>query len=142
MPIVENVYETQLCLTDLGNLCGETVSQICLDILIIPTESETYTYAVCVEDLVAEWDVPVGLDDPNDDGIFWEGPDSFTLSEVEDWQDGCQTYEMLDMDCSCPIEQTICIQVLGDEDVKTESIYMYDCQFCLLYTSPSPRDRG
>lgn len=126
MPQVSVVTEMELCHTGITNGYMQSNEEICINIIIQPIEHEDYTYTLCAEDLENSWEVPA--EDPNGDGIEWQGPESFTLDEVRNWSNGCyQSTEYIN--CNCEVSQTICIEVIGSVEPVAETLYMFECQF-------------
>ncbi len=130
MPLVDSEQVLEICLREIGDdLCIPIIEEeICTNIIIRPIPDEIYNYNICYEDIVLGWDVPSN-DDPNNDGIRWLGPSTFTADDVNNWDDRCQTYELSDPTCECPLKQILCIDILGDGEIPERTIYMYDCQF-------------
>ena len=129
MPIVEEEFHTSICLkkVTVNNGCeAATEDEVCLDVVVLPPNTETFTYAVCEEELRESWQFPFG-DDPNGDGIEWLGASEFELDEVLDWDDGCETHELRDPECNIPVVQTLCIEIISP--LQEVELYMYECQF-------------
>ena len=122
-------YETELCLLSVSvsnDLCSKETSEIaCITVIVNTQEEERYDYQVCREDMEGGWTVPT-FDDPNGDGLSWLG-DPVVNFNTNDWDLNCYTQVSLDPNCECPIEQTLCIEVLSD--LRRHDLYMYDCQF-------------
>lgn len=122
MPAFETT--TEVCLDEVYTDCSVSENEACITINIEQEESETFTYKVCAEDVADGWEVPRGPD-----GLTLENSEIVYLDEVENWNDGCFTFETADEECECPLLQTLCIEVQGAIEPLLHTLYMYDCQF-------------
>ncbi len=117
-----------VCLNEISaDNCNVSVnSNICIDVIVDSPEDEQFDFQVCAIDFIGGWDIPRDID-PNGDGVSWLGQDKFFLDEIEDWDNGCETFTFTPDPCDPSIEQTLCIDVLSRTGNKT--YYMFDCQF-------------
>ena len=122
----EGTYH-EICLVAIETECVTLEPDYCVTVYVERENPETYNYNICIEDLLYGATIPTS-DDPNNDGVEWQGPSTIYLDDVLEWDDGCQIFENF-TECGCQIFQELCINVLGEEDKSEHTFYMYDCQF-------------
>lgn len=111
MPIVTETTIIEITLDEVYTNCDEVEAEIWLDLVVLASEEEAFHYEVCQDDLEQGWTFPIGQDDPLGDGHDWYGPEVIYLEDVEDWNNGCFTFDDNE-ECTCNTVQTLCIDIL------------------------------